>query len=87
MTEREGSEKYKSPVNESPSTYLKFIVELKLKRSAGQWWHIPLIPALGEAEASRSEFMANLAYKVSSRMASTTQRNPVSEKIESKINK
>jgi hypothetical protein len=54
------------------------------------WWCTPLIPALGgrgrqisEFEASLgrqiSEFEASLVYKVSSRVARATQRNPVSK--------
>jgi hypothetical protein len=38
---------------------------------------MPLIPALGR---QISEFEASLAYKVSSRTARATQRNPISRK-------
>jgi hypothetical protein len=41
---------------------------------AGQWWHTPLISALGRQS---SEFEAGLVYRVSSRIARATQRNPV----------
>jgi hypothetical protein len=41
------------------------------------WWCTPLIPALGR---QISEFKASLVYKVSSRTAKATQRNPVLEK-------
>ena len=40
---------------------------------------MPLIPALGR---QMSEFEANLVYRVSSRTARATQRNPVSKKKE-----
>jgi capsid protein len=42
------------------------------------WWHIPLIPALGrESQVDLCEFEASLVYRVSSRTARATQRNPV----------
>jgi hypothetical protein len=44
--------------------------------SARQWWHTPLIPALGR---QISEFEASLVYRVSSRTARAIQRNPVSK--------
>jgi hypothetical protein len=40
------------------------------------WWCTPLIPALGR---QTPEFEANLVYRVSSRTARATQRNPVSK--------
>ena len=44
-------------------------------------WRTPLTPALGrQRQAYLYEFEASLVYKVSSRTARTTQRNPVSEK-------
>jgi hypothetical protein len=43
---------------------------------------MPLIPALGRQRQGISEFKASLVYKVSSRMARPTQRNPVSKKKE-----
>jgi hypothetical protein len=46
---------------------------------AGQWWHTPLIPALGRQRQAISEFEASLVYRVSSRTARATQRNPVSK--------
>jgi hypothetical protein len=39
---------------------------------------MPLIPALGGRCGRISEFEANLVYRVSSRTARATQRNPVS---------
>jgi hypothetical protein len=59
---------------------LKKKEEFKKRRLAGPWWHTPLIPALGWI----SEFEANLVYRVSSRTARATQRNPVSKKIKGK---
>jgi hypothetical protein len=47
--------------------------------SAGQWWRTPLIPALGRKRQVISEFEVSLVYKVSSRTARATQRNPVSQ--------
>jgi hypothetical protein len=40
---------------------------------------MPLIPALGGRGRQISEFEASLVYKVSSRTARATQRNPVSK--------
>jgi hypothetical protein len=45
----------------------------------GPWWHIPLIPALGSKGGGFFEFEASLVYRVSSRTARVTQRNPVSK--------
>jgi hypothetical protein len=53
---------------------------LKKKNKAGQWWHTPLIPTLGGRGRRISEFEASLVYRVSSRTARATQRNPVSKK-------
>jgi hypothetical protein len=41
------------------------------------WWHTSLIPELGRQRQASSEFEASLVYKVSSRTARATQRNPV----------
>jgi hypothetical protein len=47
---------------------------------ARQWWHTPLIPALRRQRPwELSEFKASLVYRVSSRTARVTQRNPVSK--------
>jgi hypothetical protein len=46
---------------------------------AGQWWRTPLFPALGRGRRT-SEFKASLVYRVSSRTARATQRNPVLKK-------
>jgi hypothetical protein len=45
--------------------------------TAGWWWCTPLIPALGSRQIS--EFEASLVYRVSSRTARATRRNPVSK--------
>jgi hypothetical protein len=58
------------------------------KKSISQaWWHTPLIPALGGRGRWISEFKASLFYKVSSRTARATQRNPVSKKQKQKKKK
>ena len=45
---------------------------------AGQWWYIPLIPALGrQRQLDLSEFKASLVHRVSSRTVKATQRNPI----------
>jgi hypothetical protein len=50
------------------------------KRGIGarQWWHMPLIPALGKQR--QVDFEVSLVYRVSSRTARATQRNPVLKK-------
>jgi hypothetical protein len=45
--------------------------------TAGQWWRTPLIQHLGGRVSRISEFKASLVYRVSSRKARGTQRNPV----------
>jgi hypothetical protein len=52
---------------------------IKNEDIAGRWWNTPLIPALGSRGRRISEFEASLVYKVSSRTARATQRNPVSK--------
>jgi hypothetical protein len=51
------------------------------------WWRTPLIPALGRQRQAISEFEASLVYKVSSRTARATQRNPVSKNQKKKKKK
>jgi hypothetical protein len=47
----------------------------------GQWQRTPLISALRrQRKADLCEFKACLVYRVSSRIARATQRNPVSKK-------
>ena len=41
------------------------------------WWHTPLTLALGRQR--QVEFEVTLFYKASSRIARTTQRNPISK--------
>ena len=48
---------------------------------------MPLIPALGRQRQVISEFEASLVYRVSSRTARATQRNPVLNKQTSKQTK
>jgi hypothetical protein len=54
---------------------------------AGQWWHTPLIKALGGRGRQISEFEASVVYRVSSRTARATQRNPVSKSKQTNKNK
>lgn len=44
-------------------------VELKTSLPTGQWWLIPLIPALGDRDRWSSEFEDNLVYRATSRTA------------------
>jgi hypothetical protein len=57
---------------------LGFSSKVKETGRAGQWWHTPLIPALGRQKQAVYELEASLVYRVSSRTARATQRNPVS---------
>ena len=54
------------------------------KNLARQWWRTPLIPALGRQRQVDFWVEAILDYRVSSRTARATQRNPVSEKKKEK---
>ena len=51
---------------------IKLIIEVRW------WWHMPLIPHLRGRGRQILKFEASLVYKVSSRTAMDTQRNPVS---------
>jgi hypothetical protein len=53
---------------------------------ARKWGHRPLIPALGDRGRGISEFEDSLVYRLSSRTARDTQRNPVSQKNKTKQN-
>jgi hypothetical protein len=55
--------------------------KMKKSKVSRAWWPTPLIPALGR---QISEFEASLVYKVSSRTARATQRNPVSKTKQNK---
>jgi hypothetical protein len=50
---------------------------IKIYTVAGLWWCIPLITALGRRGRWISELEVSLVYRVSSRTARATQRNPV----------
>ena len=56
---------------------------LKLGGWGQTWWLTPLIPALRRL----SEFEASLVYRVNSRTARATQRNPVSKNKNKNKNK
>ena len=50
----------------------------RIKKSAGQWWRMLLIPELWkQRQVAFCEFEASLVYTVSSKTARSTQRNPV----------
>jgi hypothetical protein len=51
---------------------------------ARQWWCTPLTPALRRERKDLCEFKASLVYRVSSRTAKATQRNPVLKKQNNK---
>jgi hypothetical protein len=57
----------------------------KNEKIAGQWWQIH--QHLGGRSRWISEFEASLVYRVSSRTARATQRNPVSNKQTNKQTK
>ena len=49
----------------------------KKRKMAGQW-HAPLMPALrGMRQVDLFEFKTSMVYRMSSRVARATQRNPV----------
>ena len=60
------------------------LYSLRQDNTAGQWWRMPLIPALGRQRQGISEFEASLVYRVSYRTARATQRNPVWKKKKKK---
>ena len=65
---------------------LNYLLHLKSKqvaktqnfKQAGQWWRTPLTPALGRLRQA-DFWVSSLVYRVSSRTARSTQRNPVSK--------
>lgn len=44
----------------------------RMSRGAGQWWLIPLVPALGRQRQVISEFEVSLGYRSNSRIARET---------------
>ena len=58
----------------------------KKRHACRAWWRTPLIPHSGGRGRRISEFKASLVYKVSSRTARATQRNPVSKNKNKKRN-
>ena len=61
---------------------------LKIFFKAGQWWHTPLVPALGvggQKQVALCQFKASLIYRASSRTARATQRNLVSNAYREKV--
>ena len=63
------------------------LAQCNVKNMCRAWWCMPLIPALGRQRQRISEFKASLVYKVSSRTARATQKNPVSKKNQKKKRK
>jgi hypothetical protein len=59
---------------------MEMVFNIRHDDGAGWWWRTPLIQHLGGRDWWISEFEASLVYKVSSRTARATQRNPVSKK-------
>jgi hypothetical protein len=50
------------------------------RKRAGQWFHTPLTPALGrQMQENLLLVEASLVYRVSSRTARATERNPASK--------
>jgi DNA repair photolyase len=66
---------------------LSLINKLEKKKRKAEWWLKPSIPALGRQRQVDFEFEASLVYRVSSRTARATQRNPVSKKKKKKERK
>jgi hypothetical protein len=63
-------------------------MHLKMNKEAGRWWCIPLTPALErQRQVDLCEFEASLVYRVSSRTARATQRNPAKETKQNKKRK
>jgi hypothetical protein len=63
-----------------PGFQLNYIwneLQSRIGGHARQWWPTPLIPALGRQRQVDFGFEASLVYRVSSRTARATQRNPV----------
>ena len=59
----------------SSSTARLIQQEKKKITKAGQWWHMPLILALGrQRKADRYEFEDSLVYRVSSRTGSIAEK-------------
>jgi hypothetical protein len=55
---------------ELSSTITNSLNYIRIQCLAAQWWHKPLIPALGrQRQSDLCEFEASLVYRVSSRIA------------------
>jgi hypothetical protein len=59
---------------------LKHSLKRKKKLKAGQWWHMPLIPALGRQRQADFWVLGRPGLQVNSRTVRASQGNPVSKK-------
>ena len=59
---------------------------LRKERLVGQWWYVPLIPALlRQRQMDLCEFKASLVYRVSSRTGSIATEKPCLRKRQKKV--
>ena len=70
-------------VMEAEYSYMKFLkIKLKIFKFARGWWCTPLTSALRRSrQADLTDFKASVAYRASSCIANTIQRNPLLKKI------
>ena len=56
-----------------------FLITVTLRYNYARQWYHTLIPALERRQVHLYEFEASLVYRVSSRTATATQRNPATK--------